>query len=309
MSEVRVTRGIAGLCVSAILAVLVLSPSAKSLTVEPTTLDLAMHQVRYASTDIPTLMTAATGDTGSGTAVNKHQYPYRSPGKAFALSLAVPGLGQWYYGSKVKAVGFVGLEAALWIFHFKYHSDGNKATSAFEQYNRDHWSKESYGTYLYRVYGDSSDANIDSTEISHHLPNGYTGQYYEMTGKYNQFAWGWDDAIYAGNMLNDPLGYIPARITADEFTPTSAHRMAYEQLRHDANNKFDKARAFAYVALANHVVSAFEAFITTKLHNSRKVGGNSKDGDPFSVRWNVDARLKSVYTRNDTPYFKVTYKF
>ncbi|MFQ5454209.1 MAG: hypothetical protein ACE5D6_08490, partial [Candidatus Zixiibacteriota bacterium] len=52
----------------------------------------------------------------------------KSPAKAFFLSLAVPGLGQYYYGSKIKPVLFLGAEISSWMFYFKWHNEGNDIT-------------------------------------------------------------------------------------------------------------------------------------------------------------------------------------
>jgi hypothetical protein len=279
--------------------------SACAVGMQPSVINQELTRVRYSSATYQMYSLAAGDNAGTMSEGTTSRYPYRSPGKAFVMSLVVPGLGQWYYGSKIKAIGFAGIEAALWVFHFKYHSDGNKATTAFEAYNLAHWHESSYSEYLDSAYGVTDDDSLGNVqEISHHLPSTLTGQYYEMTGKYDQFAWGWDDAVFGLNHLGD-AGFKPHPITGPEFTPSSARRLYYENLRHDANNKFDKARAMVFGALVNHVVSAFEAFVTTKRHNH---GPEKSKQDAFSSRLDVSARLKSVYSWNDTPSLKVTLK-
>src|SRR3990172_6382426 len=78
---------------------------------------------------------------------------YKSPGKAFLLSMAVPGLGQYYYGSKMKAAAFLGIEATAWIFNVNWHNKGEELTAEFEQFNRDHWVQDHYEDYLEDAYG------------------------------------------------------------------------------------------------------------------------------------------------------------
>jgi hypothetical protein len=235
----------------------------------------------------------------------------KSPGKAFLMSLILPGAGQWYYGSKIKAALFLGVEVTTIAMSLKYHSDGNRLTTDFQNFNAAHWHQGDYVYYLQQAYGDpnitSDTASVLSQyqEISHHLPPFGDGQYYEMSGKYNQFAWGWDDAVYESHYLHDS-GFVPARITDSTSYPYSARRLIYEAMRHDANNKFSQATAMLMGTLANHVVSAFEAYITTKRH-TQKPGGNAST--EFSSHLHFDAKLKSVYARHDTPYLKVTYKF
>ena len=61
---------------------------------------------------------------------------YKSPAKAFILSLAVPGLGQYYYGSKIKPLVFLGVEVTSWVLYFKWNSEGDDITAEFEAFNR-----------------------------------------------------------------------------------------------------------------------------------------------------------------------------
>ena len=229
----------------------------------------------------------------------------KSPAKAFLLSLAVPGLGQLYYGSKIKPVLFAGAEAAAWILRANYNSDGDDMIAAYEQFNRTHWSENSYSDYLEWSYGERDDENIDAMEISHHLPDTRIQQYYEMTGKYNQFAWGWDDATFEGNMLSDySLTNPPPRISASELTPYSARRLAYEDMRGAANEKHRNADKMLAVIMVNHLASAFEAFFMTKKRNSDQDTNNGGFGE-----WKITPSLKSYTNKYDTPYIKVSYKF
>jgi len=228
---------------------------------------------------------------------------YKSPAKAFLLSLAVPGLGQLYYGSKIKPVLFMGAEITTWVLYFKWHNEGDDITAEFEAFNRAHWLRDRYEQeYLYYVYGVTSDTEVpvSAMEVTHNLPDTRTQQYYEMTGKYDQFAWGWDDATLDGEVLGPGV----QAITGPETTPYSANRVFYETRRNDANNSYDKATRMVIVALANRLVSAFEALFTTKSINKEA----RRQAEEFG-RIKVDARLKSFTTWRDTPYLTVTYKF
>jgi len=238
----------------------------------------------------------------------------KSPAKAFVLSLLVPGAGQLYAGSRIRPFVYLGVEAAAWGLHAKYHSSGNEKTDDFEAFNQAHWSRSDYATYLTWTYGNSDDTMIDVgtyVEFTHHLPSTNTQQFYEMTGKYDQFAWGWDDARYKDSTLamfdaSNP----PPRFIYPDSVPHSSNRDAYETMRDLANKEFNKATKMLMLALANHVVSAFEAFITTKAHN-RAVEEDAAGGDKgsFLSKLKVKPSLKSIYSKRDTPYVKVTYKF
>jgi len=228
---------------------------------------------------------------------------YKSPAKAFLLSLAVPGLGQLYYGSKIKPVLFVGAEVTTWVLYFKWHNEGDDITAEFEAFNRAHWIRDRYEEqYLFYVYGVTSDTEVptSATEVTHNLPDTRTQQYYEMTGKYDQFAWGWDDAVFDGEVLGPGV----QAITGPETTPYSANRLYYETRRDDANNSYDKATRMVIVACANRLISAFEALFTTKSINKEA----RRYSDEFG-RVKLDTKLKSFNTWRDTPYVTLTYKF
>ena len=127
-----------------------------------------------------------------------------------------------------------------------------------------------------------------------------------MTGKYDQFAWGWDDAILNGLMHADfdtsaTLNF--PRAIDSLTTPYSARRFTYEIMRDNANKKLDNADKMLMVALANHAIAAVEAFLSTRGKNGRV----QKPGE-FS-NWKIKPTLKSYNSRRDTPYLKVTYKF
>ena len=245
------------------------------------------------------------------------EYREKSPVKAFLLSLAVPGAGQWYYGSRIKPFVFLGVEVAAWGFHIKFHGDGEDQTDAFEAYNREHWSRSTYEDYIRWTYdapsGDDNDVNISTyPEVSHHLPDTRTQQYYEMTGKYDQFAWGWDDAeldertFYADFSSSDP----PPRFLYNDSVPNSSHRDQYETMRDDANAEFDKATKMIFVSMANRLASAVEALVMTNVLNKKRGGNEDEEEDgSFLSRLKFKPSLKSIHSTRDTPYVKVTYRF
>ncbi|MBI5268013.1 MAG: hypothetical protein HY851_12365, partial [candidate division Zixibacteria bacterium] len=227
-----------------------------------------------------------------------------SPAKAFAMSLVVPGLGQFYNGSKVKAAGFFALDVAAWALNFKYRADGRDATATFEKFQQDNWKRTRYeDQYLLWVYGKNDDDSITATEVSHHLPDQPTQQYYEMTGKYDQFAWGWVDATYQGKPIDSFSATSPMdSINVNHPAPTSNLRFQYETMRHEANKKFDAADRWVMVALANHLISAFDALLTAKRKNNQ--GGAGEFG-----RVKIKADLRTIYAYRDTPYLRCSYAF
>ncbi|GEM_PF-6622848 len=174
-------------------------------------------------------------------------YEKKSTVKAFFLSLAVPGLGEYYAGSRIKPFVFFGADVALWSGHIIYHNKGKDGERTYRAYADAHYIRDNYDLWW---------NTLDSTtqaSYSHRLPPTNNYEYYENIGKYTQFVVGWDD-------------YSPG----DSITP---HRSHYLDLRKQANDQFDTARAFMVVAMVNHVVSAFDAAFTAKSHY-KKGGGN-----------------------------------
>jgi len=186
--------------------------------------------------------------------------------KAFLYSLLLPGAGQFYVGSKVKAAAFFGIEVLSWTGLIVYHHRGDVKTDQFNAYADTYWSNYRYSAFLntnWGVYDDDSAYNTDGDPSSgffftHHLPDTRTQQYYEMIGKYDQFVFGWADVT--------PL--ITPDKHATEHT-SSALRLHYEDMRHDANNMYDRATTSLLVMMVNHIISGFEAAWSAKRHNDR----------------------------------------
>ncbi|MBU1318586.1 MAG: hypothetical protein KKH67_05240 [candidate division Zixibacteria bacterium] len=202
---------------------------------------------------------------------------HRSVGKAFLYSIAVPGLGEYYSGSKLKAGIFFAFDMLSWTQYLTKHSSGTKKEDEFEDYADNHWSPTEYTIWLIDTLGKESDADVAG--FTHHLPDQKTQQYYEMIGKWEQFKHGWDD-------------YDPVR-------DTSFNRVSYLSMREDANSKLESARTWAMVSLANHVLSAFDAALSAKRFNKKR--------DVFS-----DVNVKARMARRDgeqIPELVLTYKF
>ena len=296
--------------ISAILPVFFcLSLAAGAVELKPSVFETELQAIRY---DYSLMAMAADdfeeisqGADTSMTIIKKNKY--KSPVKAMLLSLAVPGLGQYYYGSKVKSAVFLGTEITAWTLHIMWHQDAEDMTDEFEAFNREHWLESRYSRYLelaFNGYTDDEDIPDSIGGITHHLPNTQTQQYYEMTGKYNQFAWGWDDAVLNDSVLEDYDSTTIKKIASDDTTPYSALRFEYETMRADANDKFNDANKMITVAIINRIISGFEAYFMTR-HRNKKA---DDDSNVFS-RVHFEAGLKTFYTYKDTPFFKMSYQF
>ena len=184
----------------------------------------------------------------------------KSVKKAFVYSLIVPGSGEFYAGSKIKAALFFGLDVTFWALYFNYHGKGKDEEKRYKALADTTWFEDEYLQYLIDSLGITSDTagfydeDFNWTYLSHHLPDKKTQQYYEMIGKYEQFRWGWED--YAD---------------ASKF---SQYRETYLDMRYISNDWLNKAKYSAMFSLANHILSAFDAAIAVKKYN--------KKGEKFS---------------------------
>jgi hypothetical protein len=214
--------------------------------------------------------------------------------KAFVYSAVVPGTGQLYTGSKVKAVTFFGIEAATWAGYLIFHGKGNDKTDFFNNFADTHWSEGRYSSFLFNNFGvDDDELAVDdygNLVFTHHLPDTKTQQYYEMIGKYNQFVFGWDDV----DTLATPATYDNLSVAY------SANREYYEGLRHDANVMYGRATASLIVMMANHVISAAEAALAARNHNKKVQRGEER----LSFR-----ATRVTINDNSFPMLTMTYKF
>lgn len=188
--------------------------------------------------------------------IDVYGFKGKSSKRAFVYSLIVPGSGEFYAGSKIKAALFFGLDVTLLAFFFNYRGKGRDEEKRYEEFAKQHWSEDEYTLWLLTVYSTNDSVTpynvcdtfpyLDSenkwTYFSHHLPGEKTQQYYEMIGKYEQFTAGWDSLQSRGDYL---------------------------EKRRISNDWLNKSKYTAMVLLANHILSAFDAAIAVKKYNKK----------------------------------------
>jgi len=129
-----------------------------------------------------------------------------------------------------------------------------------------------------------------SDQFTHNLPETKTQQYYEMVGKYHQFACGWNDFNgYEYNtdgsvvMITDSIRASDGTYTdvvrpklkgegttgnifdyGDDGYNSTAHVDFYENLRDETNQAYEMGSNFLMITLLNHVASAFDASYVIK---------------------------------------------
>lgn len=199
-----------------------------------------------------------------------------SPFKAVAMSALIPGAGQAYNGSWIKAAAFFAAELGGWVAYRHFDQRGDELTDVYQAFADAHWSATEYYEWLAQRSGCSAGdlaclQEYERDTFSHHLPNEKNQTYYENIGKYDQFNIGWDDAQQGGGR-------------------DSANREVYDFMRADANDKYGTATLFASAVLFNHVFSALDAAWTTNRYN-KKIARAS-----FGLIRSSDQRLHPVFT-------------
>ena len=115
--------------------------------------------------------------------------------------------------------------------------------------------------------------------FSHHLPFFGEQQYYELVGKYFQFAPGWSDyqflEIDGRPTWVDANGQFIRSIDPEETGPdgskpnVSRRFFAYAEKHAEANDYLRRASRVAVVFVANHLLAAIDAAVSAKLRKNR----------------------------------------
>ncbi len=186
------------------------------------------------------------------------------------LSALLPGAGEYYAKSYIKAAIFLGVEVLAWASHIYFQNKGNKQNESFEAFANANWSITRYAHWLVNE-GFEGASNINPQEpdpqvlasqiriceaqnFSHTLPDLYSQQYYELIGKYQNFVAGWADA--EGN------------VNINNFnTYKSAMYNYYANERQKANDYFNYAKTGITVVIVNHILSIADAAWSVSIYN------------------------------------------
>ena len=172
----------------------------------------------------------------------------RSTGIVTLASLAIPGTGQLLKGEK-RGYAYLLAEIAFWAAYASLNQDGLDVRDEYEEYARDEWHYEEYVAY-YDQY--CVDCGMDCPEGCRPLAPYGTQEYYEDIGKYSVY-WPWWE-------LDGDEGVPGAEMSEDDL----ATRGDYWTMRKDSNRSLRNARYFMTAAFLNHIVSAADAFLTTR---------------------------------------------
>jgi hypothetical protein len=199
------------------------------------------------------------------------------------FSLVLPGAGQYRTDNYTKAAVFLAAEVAFAAYAIISDNTADKKTAEFQKYAEEQWSPLRYAQWINTHgaadYGPAASLdlnkvrNYDFSEIndwergshklgfSHSLPKFREQQYYELIGKYNQFKFGWKDypADINGIPVSDGGRY-------DDMIPQQL--LDYAVDRGKANDYYYAASFAVKALLINHVLSAFDAMLSTASYNN-----------------------------------------
>ena len=178
---------------------------------------------------------------------SKESSSARSSALAFGLSLLVPGAGQAYEGRWKSALVFFGVEAASWTGWYIWREEGKDKEREYKNFADEHWSLDRF-----QAWRDNYRTRYDTTWWTHVLPKEKDQDYYEMIGKYDQFAAGWED--FPEEWLSDPVPGDSLEVFCKTWKNSLRER--YEDMRDESNRYLKRAGYMMGLVLVNRVISA-----------------------------------------------------
>jgi hypothetical protein len=222
-------------------------------------------------------------------------YSKKSVVLAGVLSGIMPGAGEFYLGGEanyLKAGAFLVIEAVSIYYDISYNKRGDAQTNYFQNLADQHWSVVKYAEWINantagpkipidpntslppwkRVDWNAlhvAEDSIGAVGFTHQLsPHGYQ-QYYELIGKYPQYARGWDDYVATSNPdYHSPLFDI------------------YSRARGDANDLYKVASRGAAFIYVNHLLSCLDA-IWSAVSFNKDIAMNFRY-DPVDLVYEID---------------------
>jgi hypothetical protein len=239
---------------------------------------------------------------------------------AGVLSGIIPGAGEVYIGGTtnyIKAGAFALIEAVSIYYSISYNQRGDAQTNFFQNFaDQNHrWSVVRYAQWI----NDNTNgakitinpnnalpdwqrvdwASLNEAEVAlgnsgttagigftHKLPPHGEQQYYELIGKYPQYARGWDD-------------YNPPPISSDksytDYQTPEFH--SYAVMRGDANDLYKVSARGTAILYVNHVLSILDAIWSSVTFNKNIALNLSYD------------RVNLAFVEDWTPTLHLKYSF
>jgi hypothetical protein len=202
---------------------------------------------------------------------------------AVIASAILPGMGELYcYTASrdrwtlARVPVLVALDGYMWYGYFHNHSVGKDYKRDYEEYADAHWSLEKFlkeHPCCNQGVGDSCDSWTYFNQNCQGEANYFfytpreldSEEYYENIGKYNAFAFGWDDAEpWDFNNVNE----------FNEYRYWTPHREYYWSLRKDSDRYLLRSDEYLMGLIVSRVVSMLDtgwlAYRISRGHNPDK---------------------------------------
>ena len=224
---------------------------------------------------------------------------------AGVLSGILPGAGEVYIGGTtnyIKAGAFFLIEAVSIYYSISYNQRGDAQTNFFQNFADQRWSVVRYAQWIndntngakVTIYApdaqhptpwqqvdwaslNAAEDAIGATGFTHKLPPHGEQQYYELIGKYPQYARGWEDDDQPAN--------------PDYQTPEFHW---YAVMRGDANDLYKVSARGTAILYVNHLLSILDAIWSSATFNKNLALNVSYDrvNLAFVEEWTPTLHLK-----------------
>jgi hypothetical protein len=169
---------------------------------------------------------------------------FKNPWRAFLMSAVLPGTGEHYAGAGLKSKVFFISEVGLWSALISFRHLGN-------------WRKDDYQLQAAIAAG----ADVD----------GKDDRYFDVLGFYDSRE---DYNKVAGAYDHSRVYYPDTKDYFWKWESTDA-RMKYRDLKNDSKSYYRKANFSLGLILANHLISAADAYWSAKRFNRHVESGFS----------------------------------
>jgi len=232
----------------------------------------------------------ADDETGAVASASATAGERKNPGRALLLSAIIPGAGEMYAGSKLKAALFFAIEVGCWYGAINYAQQGADKEDEYEAFAEAHYKESYYRAVEYEAAITAIDQVPENAyegsagewlhlaweeklrylppNFTHELSETHNQQYYENVGKYlTQFGWGWNDWINGRSETTVADEANSAGWNWKNAPGTSALVYQYIDMRAESNDLLDQSANFFSLIMVNHVLSALDAGFTVRKHN------------------------------------------
>ncbi len=176
--------------------------------------------------------------------------------KNAVMSLVIPGSSQILNGSKIKGYSFVATEIFGILGNFYYTREAQKFV-------------ERYKTYAYTVAG--ANPEISDEDYWDAIERRRTRE------EYIEYLWRLARSYYPTDPARQQ-DFVNSRMVEGTWSfPTLEEWFSYRKMRRQERSSLSNASVMVGVIIANHIFSALDAFVSTKLA-ARKVSFETRVG-------------------------------